>query len=444
MPDHAHLTTISTDPEGWNRWRAKNLSVRVDLSSTELPIGRITPDLRNCNLMGTTISGDQVNSLDISGSDATGVTFAVASLRGLKMSENTRLDEAIFSDASLEAFSFTTTHLKDMQLLRTRQNNVTYNSPLQGVQLNDSRLENCVFTDRRMTDCDLQSLHCNSCEFEGLEVEANDPDRSLQGSQFQRCRFRDADFGKINMKQAFFAHCDLRNVRNVVFDNTYLIDNALSQQTGDRWSTLARTYTGPKMAFNLMFVTIFFLPWIVQVMSLNVLNQVQAELAQTALELRELSTELPGDNFSERYQEVLSRFIEPELERCLAATGPQPPVPDECRRIGSVVLGLHKLNSVQDWLVMGAGILLLFYNFARGVLTFFIAPLRDEQVRTGHTPSYRLPENWSVPDLFVHYYWMSQLHRLFSPLFWLSIVVGLVTMGPRLWSWVWVGSFQNV
>jgi hypothetical protein len=64
-------------------------------------------------------------------------------------------------------------------------------------------------------------------------------------------------------------------------------------------------------------------------------------------------------------------------------------------------------------------LVLLAYNVARVLLTYFVGPLREEEDRTGHTPAWKG---------FDGYGWLWRVHRAASALFIVAIVSGAWTI----------------
>lgn len=91
------------------------------------------------------------------------------------------------------------------------------------------------------------------------------------------------------------------------------------------------------------------------------------------------------------------------------------------RRVLSLVLATD-----EGWFVASFSVVLLLYNLARAVLTYFVGPLRDDEERVGVSPA------WA------DYGWLWRVHQVTSPVLVVSVFFGLVRIGWGLWATVLV------
>ena len=155
-------------------------------------------------------------------------------------------------------------------------------------------------------------------------------------------------------------HC-----HHFVFDETDIRDTRLPIRSKDPWSTLVRSYTGAKMAFNALFLALFFTPLLLKGAALVAISRIEARLnanfAAVASKLAEL-----GPSISVPIKTDVCAYVE-------CTTIP----------VWRIVLGLN-----ESWWVMTVGVVLLAYNACRVFLTWRIAPLKEDQQATGITPLY--------------------------------------------------------
>src|SRR5262249_29953383 len=77
MANPEHLEILGQGVEVWNAWRAKEPSVRPDLSGADLA----RAELRGVNLAGATLMGTNLTTADLSGADLSDANLSGASLR---------------------------------------------------------------------------------------------------------------------------------------------------------------------------------------------------------------------------------------------------------------------------------------------------------------------------------------------------------------------------
>lgn len=119
---------------------------------------------------------------------------------------------------------------------------------------------------------------------------------------------------------------------------------------------------------------------------------------------------------------TLKASIDPQFERCLRRSIDSPAVlHPSCRPVWQILIGMH-----EGPLAVTLSLVLIAYNIARLVLTWFVAPLRDEEVRTWHAPKRSA------------YAWMIPLHHVVKTLVWVAIAAAFIHLGPRLFSPVWL------
>ena len=83
-----HVKALKRGSKVWNQWRAKNPSIRPDLSGSNLSYSNLSgSDLRGSNLSGSDLSGSNLSGSDLSysdlrGSNLSGSNLSNSNLRG--------------------------------------------------------------------------------------------------------------------------------------------------------------------------------------------------------------------------------------------------------------------------------------------------------------------------------------------------------------------------
>ena len=231
----------------------------------------------------------------------------------------------------------------------------------------------------------------------------------LRGADLTEAHLAGADLSHADLHDARLSEADLEGAnlwqaRGAVFDTTCLRSARLSPRAADPWSTLRRSYTGPKLLFNLLFLVAFILPYAARTAYWVGVNQSQQGWAKAAGELERAADDLrlAGDP-NQKVVASLSRRLG-SVSPCLAEVC-------EERQVVSVLLGFDKGT--------GFGLLvlaLLLYNAARAVLTFFVAPLREEEERSGYTPPRGTLAPWSGG-----YAWLVPFHGAVRLLQWVAL-----------------------
>jgi hypothetical protein len=197
----AQLQKILADHDAW----LKNSSTgkRADLSGAELQ----GADLRRANLDKANLSGAQMDEADL-----TDASLEWAHLRGA------HLNGAHLSGANLRRASLARVHLKRTNLQRVN---------LEGAYLQGAHLEEADLTDARLEGADLTGAH-------------------LEGAK---------------LREANFSLSDLREVEGLRLDSSIVRQATFSPWAADPWSVLRRNYTGGKLLFHLLLLSVFILAY---------------------------------------------------------------------------------------------------------------------------------------------------------------------------------------
>ena len=159
-------------------------------------------------------------------------------------------------------------------------------------------------------------------------------------------------------------------------------------------------YTGAMFAFHLLFLVAFLMPYVGRTMFWVGLGRLEE-----AAQLRFVRNE--GDGEQAAPIDELHSLLRGNLKQ---------------RQVWELVLGLDK-----GYGYFALVLVLLTYNAGRGVLTYCVGPLRDQEARTDIFPA------WS------EYRWLYVVHRaVVAPLFFISVVSLLWHAGHWMCQPVWV------
>lgn len=276
------------------------------------------------------------------------------------------------------------------------------------------------------------------------------------------CSFRGAAFADIPLKRAQFINCDLRETRGLVLDENLLRGTVFSPNCKDDWSVLRRAYTGANMIFIMIASTIFFLPWIFDLFYWTGLSQAEVKLSEASKQLQSDLDEMPmRPETRAAWMGVLDRISDPEAEACVLGAPDEPDArdapkalgepgephdkdapPATCFPIWKVLLGWH-----EGGFAGFVGVFLIVYNVLRLGMTWFIAPMRDEEERSHQSPPRALPRRWPGARRLIsawrsHYGWLVVPHWFVSKAFFVVLFLGVANLLPRMFERVWV--FQAV
>lgn len=283
----------------------------------------------------------------------------------------------------------------------------------------------------------LEGAQLAGADFEGSElIAANLKDAVLVAANLKRAmlyetRFQGADLRKADLRGAIFnfsnlEDADLRSVKGLVLDSTMIRDTRFSPRATDPWSVLRRAYTGPKFTFQLLALIVFALPYLGKTVFWSFVNRGQAytQGILEAIKQRAVQQKLDDQTIASlglSTDEIIS------LSRCLN---------DVCEQWSALQL---LLGSDQQGLLWLLPLILIFYNALRGGLTYFIAPLRDEEERSGYSPAWSgVSQMQHEPKPYQREWWQGYrvlyyVHRVVS-------VLGLIALAAFVFNaWHWLG-----
>ncbi|WP_425429615.1 pentapeptide repeat-containing protein [Dokdonella immobilis] len=387
---------INSGVEEWNRWREDNRSVRPDLSGANLVLASVGGDskwdLTNCNLIGATFNG-----------------------------------------------------LSQANLIKAELSDIVVRGKVEYVDFSRCNMLNVDFSDVEFINCVFSGVKALECKFSGTKFLAReggaDFPRSctLESGVFSSCQFDGARLSDCKITNARFDMCDFRQAVGYQFDSNALKECTLSSNSNDDWSVLRRKYTGANMVFNLVLSAIFFAPWALDALRWSALNEFQMSAVRAVNSVR---VELNGKSridltdFNALAEDILEKVHSPGMEACLSQRETSRfSDSGKCLEIWQVMLGVQL--GWRAWLV---ACLLLCYNLTRLLVTWVVAPMRDEEARSGLTPARELLSAPWPERMRSTYRWLMPLHKSLVFGAWFAVLAALWHVVPRLLSPVWLVS----
>ena len=137
--------------------------------------------------------------------------------------------------------------------------------------LNWANLSGVNFLAADLTGAELRGANLTGAKLVGAVLaKANLSEANLATADLRR-----ADLAGTVLSRANLTDADLTDVTGLELDSTRILHARFSPRANDKWSILRRTYTGPNMVLNLIFVLLFFVPLIVKGGTLAILANAQ-------------------------------------------------------------------------------------------------------------------------------------------------------------------------
>ena len=171
------------------------------------------------------------------------------------------------------------------------------------------------------------------------------------------------------LERANLSDADLREVRELHVDSCSILHARFSPRATDKWSVLRRTYTGPNLVINLIFLILFFTPLILKGASLSAFGDAQQRMIEAASHVDGIHLKVACDQ-----QE---RAISGEFR------GVEVNVPCRSQPMWKLLLGSGGPYGMLMPILTG---ILIAYQVARALLTRQISLMRDAEERSGITP----------------------------------------------------------
>lgn len=321
---------------------------------------------------------------------------------------------------------------------------------LMGFHLREINLESYDMRNVNLQEAVVRGVSLQGVNLRGANlIRADLRSANLRGAWLddRESDLRDADLRNADLWETLLDNADIRGARGVVLDSTRVRNARFSPTAKDPWSVLRRAYTGPFLLLNVLFLISFLVPYILK--SVGWVSMNRAEQAVNSAVGR----------VAEKVEEVADGYDLGSQVLCTAADTLSKHTPNTENgwreyRLWQLIIGLDKPASY--WVTALA---LIVYNLLRTVLTWLVAPLRDEEERSGHTPSLkpniekaarylpgRVPSerspNWILDEVMepmrrleslrTAYGWMVWPHRAVKSL-------GLLAFGAFLYHmWAWM------
>lgn len=391
--------------------------------------------------------------------------------------QGSRLDDADFTGANLTGAIFYGASLVRAKLIGSMLSEAEFNkkSSLINANLNKADchatnfggadLTGAKFKKANLTEVNGELSIFNGCNFSRADLS----DGVLRGAKLIEADFRMANlkrcsFSRAILTEADFSGADLREIRNnhpierrfailgssiIPFDSNTIYRTKFTNGVTDHWSLLRRKYTGSMLSFNMLFLILFLLPYFGQTFFWIAVNRAEARAASAitrplnkVISHLQNSTDEKAKVWVTRTRQLLIKIenlgyfsVAKELQNLI----------DEGLDIlytikseysvmlaGELQLILPSLRAMLGWDLeewrlwqlligcnLGAGyvaitVLIILYNISRGILTYMVGPLRDEEVRTQMTPA--------IND----YGYLFYIHRLNVLLIAVSVVSTLI------------------
>lgn len=310
-------------------------------------------DLRWANFMQASLTGADLSKADLRYADFYGANLSKA-----------KFGEANLSEEMYHAVHFDDADLSEADLTRAN---------LTGAWLYKAKL----------SKADLSHATCLRTKL----LHANLAGANLEGT----------DLGEAVLEEANLEHADLRDVHGARLNSTFTRNAKFSPYAKDPWSVLRRNYTGPRFVFHLLLLVTFILPYVARTMMWVSVNRSQTAMMQITAHLTKAAADLEaaGNVGSHLLAQAAARLS--EIQPCLTA---------QCRKwlVWQILLGVDRGWSY--WTLAGA---LVLYNVSRGLLTWRVGPLREEEERSGYSPALK------------EYVWLIWPHRIVTVLLYVAI-----------------------
>jgi uncharacterized protein YjbI with pentapeptide repeats len=363
---------LSSEPEGYVPPRSSEELVRryaageryfhrAHLTKASLPEAILAgADLTEANLAGANLCKARLTGVNLSGANLVHANLRHADL--------TMTVDLLFSDAHVVGAraSLLGADLSSADLREARLDGVS----LVGARLSDARLEGAILLSADLTDADLSGAKLHGA--------------SLQHARCVRASLWGADLTHARLRDASFEGADLREVRGAHFDSTFLRSARLLGSPSDSWSVLRRRYTGTLFALHLLLFCAFLMPYVGRAIFWVTISHTQ-----------EIAVKITNRMMHE---------VSPRLEEA-----------GERWAVWKLLLGVDR-----GWFHVLPALVLILYNVCRGILTVRVSMLRDQEERSGYTPSSS------------EYAWLIWLHRVGLGL----LAMAIATLTVHLYAWL--------
>lgn len=323
---------------------------------------------------------------------------------------------------------------------------------LSGIDLRGAALREADLVDADLRGADLRRADLTNAKLNGADLSPLPrPTAPPTPTDLTDADLTGADLSGADLKGAILigTNCSRAKLeaRNLCFDHTLTRDAYLAPNASDLWSVLRRRYTGPRMVFNLVFLAAFFLPLGFRATAWTGVSEVQRGILaaiDTALVAAVTLVE----------EESPARAALSEVRQAVERAIPGHESSEGWRQVPLWQLVVGAESGSMFWAL---SVTLIIYNMLRWMLTRAVAPLRDEEERSGMSPAYRtslrpmpLQGHRTSPKAWVHsvrswrrealtsYGWLRWPDRVVQVLFWVAVSAFVLNLKDWLDVSVWV------
>jgi len=277
---------------------------------------------------------------------------------------------------------------------------------LMGFNLRGAVLDEYDLSGVNLQEAVLRRTSLRGAELRGaLFLRADLRSANLEGAWLdnKESDLRDADLRRAILSEVLLDEADIRGARGVVLDSTRVRNARFSSTAKDPWSVLRKNYTGPRLILNYIFLIAFLVPYILKAAGWIGVSRIEAAVGTGVACLAD-KAEATAEKAGEWNAQAI-RGVKASVEKH---------VPSKERgwreySLWQVMIGFDR--SIWYW---ATAVALIVYNLLRSLLTILVAPLRDEEERSGHSPAY-LPKPAPSASLTERV-----LNTLVQPLGWLE------------------------
>jgi uncharacterized protein YjbI with pentapeptide repeats len=302
-----------------------------------------------------------------------------------------------------------------------RKDNPTIHPELSGAYLMSHDLRGAALMIANLAEADLRAAKLSDANLYG----ANLTRANLGAAELTRTNLGDAHLVKTNLQHAKLSQAKLERANleeailidalDVRLDANLIRNARFSPYAKDPWSVLRRSYTGSRFALHLLLLLAFVIPYLIRAVTWVGANEAQVMILSTANKLEDFANNIKTDEprKSALIHEIASELSKPCLSRNCKETA-----------VWRILTALDR--EPQYWILVMA---LWLYNLSRGILTWRVSPLREEEERSGYCPRYRRKDGYG---------WLIPLHKTVQALIWVAVTSVLY----HAWDWlsrpVWI------
>jgi len=231
MANEEQLSILRQGVDAWNKWRAKNGTIRIDLSKADLQRANLVgAHLLKADLSEAHLQGAKLIMADLRQADITKANLANADLRGANLLfadlteanlskanlvrsklMDTILSKAIMTKVNLKHANLTHAHLSDADLRSANLNRACLReASVSYADFTGADLREAYFEDAKLWGTNLTDAVLTGADFTGADLtQANLTRANLSNVDFTRANFHyanmeDANLTKTNLNQATF------------------------------------------------------------------------------------------------------------------------------------------------------------------------------------------------------------------------------------------------